>query len=139
MRTAATKSNMACVRFYDHGAAGIRMTAPLTVSATLWRRVAERYEWVFTFTGDADIFVVDAILEHVNQLIGCAPGEWGFEFVAAGPRPDVLRQIEHRFDELVRIGVRQYVAVAPFAFADANLAMATAGVGGLADGGGVLH
>jgi hypothetical protein len=139
MHTAENKSHTACVRFYDHGAAGIRVTAPLTVSATLWRIIAERYEWVFTFTGDADVFVVDSILEHVNQLIGHEPGKWGFEFLASGPRPDVLRQIEHRFHDLVRSGVRQRVAVAPFALPDLSVALATAAGAGLADGGRLLH
>jgi hypothetical protein len=139
MHIAETNCHLESVRFYDHGAAGILLTAPLTVSATLWRVVAGRYEWVFTFTGDADVFVVDAILEHVNLLIGYAPGEWGFEFVAAGPRPDVLRQIEHRFHDLGRSGVRQHVAVVPFASADTSLALAMAAGAGLLDGGRLLH
>lgn len=130
---------MACTRLYDHGSSGIRVTAPLTVSATLWRMIAERYEWVFTFTGDADVFVVDAILEHVNQLIEHAPGEWGFELVAAGPRPEVLLQLEHRFHDLVRNGVRQRVAVAPLDLPEMSLALATAAVAHLADGGRLLH
>ena len=130
---------MACVRFYDHGDSGIQMTAPLTISATLWRVIAERYEWVFTFTGDADVFVIDSILEHVNRLIDYAPGEWGFELVAAGPRPDVLRQIEHRFEDLVRSGVRQRVAIAPFALPDSSLGLAEAPATGAPGGGHLLH
>jgi hypothetical protein len=136
MQTVETKGHMACARFYDHGSGVIHPTAPLTVSATLWRIIAERYEWVFTFTGAADVFVVDAVLEHVNWLIGHAPGEWGFEFVAAGPRPDILLQIEHRFQDLVRNGVRQRVAVAPFAPPEKKLALASAG---LADSTYLLH
>jgi hypothetical protein len=101
--------------------------------------MAERYEWVFTFTGDADVFVVDAILEHVTRLIGNAPGEWGFEFVAAGTRPDVLLDLEHRFEDLIRNGVRQRVAVAPFALPEMSAAWAAASVAGPADGGGLLH
>jgi hypothetical protein len=130
---------MAYARFYDHGPSGIQLAAPLTVSATLWRMIAERYEWVFTFTGDADVFVVDAILEHVHRLIGHAPGEWGFEFVAAGPRPDVLLQVEHRFHDLVRNGVRQRVAVAPLDLPEMSLALATGAVAHLASGGRMLH
>ena len=139
MHTAESQNHPACTRFYDHGTSGIQLTAPLTISATLWRIIAERYEWVFTFTGDADIFVVDAILEHVSRLTGQAPAEWGFELVASGPRPDVLLEIEHRFLALVRSGVRQRVAVAPFALPDLSLALAKAAVAALSDRGGLLH
>jgi hypothetical protein len=101
--------------------------------------IAERYEWVFTFTGDADVFVVDSILEHVNQLIGHAPGEWGFEFLASGPRPEVLRQVEHRFQDLVRSGVRQRVAVAPFALPAMSHALAMTAITDMTKGGRLLH
>ena len=140
MHTTGTTSHMACARLYDHGAAGIQLTAPLTISATLWRLIAGRYEWVFTFTGDADVFVVDSILEHVNRLIGHAPGDWGFEFLASGPRPEILLQVEHRFRHLVRSGVRQRVAVAPSVLPEASIILAKNAVPGLAeDGGPLLH
>jgi hypothetical protein len=98
----------------------------------------ERDEWVFTFTGDADVFVVDAILEHVNRLTGHAPEEWDFEFIASGPRPDVLREIEHRFHDLTRSGVRQRLAGAPFALPNVSLALAKAARTGVS-GSGLLH
>jgi hypothetical protein len=130
---------MASVRLYDHGPSGIHVTAPLTISATLWRIMPERYEWVFTFTGDADVFVVDAILAHVHRLTGHAPEEWGFEFVASGPRPDVLREIEHRFHDLTRSGVHQRLAGAPFALPDMSLALAKKAAISVSDGGSLLH
>ena len=114
MREAKADNHVACVRFYDHGAGGIQLTAPLTISATLWRLMEGRYEWVFTFSGDADVFVLDSLLEHVHRLTGNAPGEWRFEFLAFGPRPDVLQEVEHRFHDLARSGVHHRVAVAPF-------------------------
>lgn len=139
MHTAESKSHMSCVRLYDHGPAGIRLTAPLTISATLWRIMPERFEWVFAFSGEADVFVVDAILEHVSRLTGHAPEEWGFELVASGPRPDVLREIEHRFHDLVRSGVRQRLAGAAFALPNMRLALAKSPAAGVSDGSRVLH
>jgi hypothetical protein len=138
MQTAKNKSHIACVRLYDHGSASMQASAPLTISATLWRFMAGRYEWVFTFTGDADVFVVDSILEHVNLLVGYAPGEWGFELLASGPRPEVLLQIEHRFHHLIRIGVRQRVAVAPRTLREMSATSATA-AGPPDDGSPLLH
>lgn len=122
---------MACVRLYDHGPCGTLLTAPLTIKATLWRIIAERCEWVFTFAGDADVFVVDAILEHVSRLTGEAPEEWHFELIGAGPQPDVLDEIAHRFRDLVRSGVRQHLAVARLALPDMSVGLtkkAAAGV-----------
>ena len=139
MRSRDTRGHVACARLYDDGFGGVQASAPHTISATLWRRVQKQLQWVFTFAGDADVFVIDGVLEHVGWLAGQAPGDWSFELFVAGNGTDILRQVEHRFDDLVRHGVQHRVAVAPIALPDMMAALANAALAELAISPHLLH
>ena len=80
---------------------------------TVGRALGGKFESVFTYAGDVDASIVDAVLQHVQRLAAALPGQWRLEAVATGIAPQLLEQVRAGFRNLRRFGVRQRLAVVP--------------------------
>src|SRR3972149_1877472 len=97
---------MACVRFNSRQPEALPLPAAAMI-VTVGRALGGKFESVFTYAGDVDASIVDAVLQHVQRLAAALPGQWRLEAVATGIAPQLLEQVRAGFRNLRRFGVRQ--------------------------------
>jgi hypothetical protein len=79
----------------------------------VWRVVGGAPLVLFTYAGEADAAVVQAVMQLVRRLTAAIPGDWRVEVIGAGIEGALLRVLEHDLGDLRRKGIRPRLALAP--------------------------
>jgi len=80
------------------------------ISVRVWRLVAGKPQWLFTYAGAVDDAVLGAVMQHVQCLTSAVPGEWTVEVIGADPHGGLLHTVQHDLGHLRRRGLRSRLA-----------------------------
>ena len=104
--------HMACAkRENPQGDPEIHSAQPAATCIRVSRTVRGESQCLFTYAGNADTLVIQALLQHIEHLTALTSGRWRVEVIASDFGEQLIQQVKGGLRALQRRGLRPHLQI----------------------------